>query len=549
MFNLRRLWLAPLLALLAIAIALAACGDDGEDGGEVADGSPTADGQTERLVIASVTTPPTLDSEFYSGSPQSWEVGSNLYDSFFGYEGMDVNHRGDRTVDYNNIVGRLVESAELSDDGLTWTLNLRQGVIGCSGNEMTADDVKYSYDRAFGLNATGAFLSATVNLLNPDNVRVVDDYTVEITLDSFSPIFKEVYTLYYPAVLDSEVVKQHVTNDDPWATEWLATSSAGFGPYCTKVFTAGQQVVLEANPSYWEGEVPVREIVYRAVPDASQRLSLLQQGEVDVALVLSPRQLADVEAAGDLKVGQQKPGNTYISVALNNTVAPFDDKRVRQALSYAIPYDEIINDVYQGFAIAADSYAPPNFPDYTGEAWPYELDPDKARDLLAEAGHEDGLDFTLTFAEFTPAERDVALAMQTALKDIDVDMEINIVSPAVHQDAFVNRTEPAIMYTSQSHIFDTVYGIEIYLGSGAASYLNAGNYSSPELDELLDEGSSIEQGERRSEVARELQSIVAEDAPWLIPAIEDYAIAMRSNVQGFAFMPDNGLRFFFLSTQ
>ena len=105
------------------------------------------------------------------------------------------------------------------------------------------------------------------------------------------------------------------------------------------------------------------------------------------------------------------------------------------------------------------------------------------------------------------------------------------------------------MYTSQSHIFDTVYGIQIFLGSGAASYLNAGNYDSPELNELLDEGSSIEQGERRSELTVELQSILADDAPWLIPAIEDYVVAMRSDVQGFAFMPDDGLRFFFLSTQ
>ncbi len=554
----KKQWIFPLVALLTLALSLAACGDDDDSSSgdqasqSPADGTPDDTGDDgedgdSRLVIASITTPPTIDSEFYSGAPQAWEIGANLYDSYFGYEGMDINNRGERSLSFDTIEGRLVESADESADGLTWTLHLRQGVIGCSGNEMTSADVKYAYDRAFGLNATGFFLSATVNLSAADNVTVVDDYTVEIKLDALSPIFQQVYTLYYPAIVDSAIVQEHATDEDPWATEWLGTNSAGYGPYCVTDFTAGQQVVMEANPNYWEGEVPIKEVVYRAVPDSAQRLSLLQSGDVDVALALSPRQLAEVEGNSDLKVGQQKPGNTYISVALNATTEPFDDPLVRQALSYAVPYDEIVNDVYRGFAVAGDSYTPPNFPDYTNEFWPYEQDLDQARDLLEQAGLADGFDFTLTFAEFTPAERDVALAMQTAFSDIGVNMEINIVSPAVHQDAFVNRTEPAIMYTAQSHIYDTVYGMQIFLGSGAASYLNAGNYVSAELDAIFEEGAGIPQNERRSEIAKEAQEILAGDAPWLIPAIEDYAVAMRADVEGFAFMPDNGLRFYFLS--
>jgi peptide/nickel transport system substrate-binding protein len=537
-----------------VSLALIACGGgESEDGtetpatGDTPVGAETPAGDEEsRLVVASVTTPPTIDSEFYSGSPQSWEIGANLYDALFGYEGMGVDKVENRTLDYEAITGRLVEEAELADDGVTWTLHLRQGVMSAAGNEMTAEDVKYSFDRAFGINATGAFLCATFNLTKAENVRVIDTYTVEIELDAYSPVFKQVNTLYYPAILDSKVVKEHETADDPWVQEWVATNSAGFGPYYVTEFTAGKQLVLKANPNYWEGEVPIDEVIYRSVPDASARLSLLRQGDVDVALVLSPEQLDTIKDAPGIEIQQQKPSTTFIAIAMNPNIEPFDDVRVRRALSYAIPYDEIHDDVYKGFAAEPDSFVPSNFPDHTGEYWVYEYDLDKAQQLLEEAGYGDGFDVTLTFAEFTPAEKNVAIALQTAFKKIGVNLTINIVSPAVHQKAFVDRSEPMIMYTAQSHIFDSVYAVQIYLGSGAASYLNAGDYVNPELDDLLAEGASEQDPEKRAEITREIQELVADDAPWLLAAIEDYVIATRDNVKGFAWMPDCGLRFFFL---
>jgi peptide/nickel transport system substrate-binding protein len=554
----RRAWLVPTLLIVGAALALAACGGEEEEatGTPAATGTATGatpaatstpSGAASRLVIASVTTPPTIDSEYYSGGPQSWEVGANLYDQYFGYEGQSVTNRGERTIDFNKIVGRLIESADVASDGVTWTLHLRHGVKSCTGTEMTAKDVKYAFDRAFGLNATGVFLAATVNLSKADNVRIVDDYTVEIVLDAYSPIFKQVYTLYYPAIVDSEEVKKHATTDDPWATKWLATNSAGFGAYCVTEFTAGQQVVMEANPNYWEGEVPIKEVIYRAVPDASNRLALLQGGDVDIALVLSPKQLKSLEGTSGITIAQQKPGNTFIAVALNVKVKPFDDVKVRQALSYAIPYDEIVNDVYQGYATAVDSYLPPNYPGYTGEFWNYTYDLDKAKELLTEAGYPDGFDFELTFAELSPAERDVALAMQSAFKEIGVNMSINIVSPAVHQQAFVERTKPAIMYTANSHIFDGPYTMLIWLGSGPASYLNAGNYSSQAYDDLQAQAAQEKDPEKRLQETIDLQKIAVDDAPWLMPALEDYVVGMRDDIQGFHWMPDDGLRFYFLS--
>ena len=534
------------MLVAVLALALAACGGGGEDEATPSAGETPAGNGESRLVVASVTTPPTIDSEFYSGSPQSWEIGANLYDSLFGYDGMGVNRVDNRKLDYETFTGRLVEDAELADDGVTWTLHLRQGVLSALGNEMTADDVKYSYDRAFGMNATGAFLSATVNQTKAENVRVIDKYTVEIELDAYSPVFKQVYTLYYPAILDSQVVKEHATTDDPWAGEWEATNSAGFGPYYVTEFTAGKQLVLKANPNYWEGEVPIEEVIYRAVPDASARLSMLQRGDVDVALVLSPEQLDRIKDTSGIEIQQQTPSTTFIAIAMNPNIKPFDDVKVRRALSYAIPYDEINQAVYRGFAAEPDSFVPSNFPDHTGEYWEYEYDLDKAAELLKEAGYEDGFDVTLTFAEFTPSEKNVAIALQTAFKKIGVNLKINIVSAAVHQKAFVDRSEPMIMYTAQSHTFDSVYAVQIYLGSGPASYLNAGDYSNPELDDLLTKGSSEQDAAKRTQITKDIQKLVVAEAPWLLAAIEDYVIATRDSVHGFAWMPDCGLRFFFL---
>lgn len=533
-------------ALIAVSsLVVIACGGGGSGAGKTpAAGQTATGGNQSRLVVASVTTPPTIDSEYYSGAPQAWEIGDNLYDTLLGYQGMDVTKTENRTIDYTNIVGRLVESADLADDGVTWTLHLRQGVKSATGDEMTSADVKYSYDRAFAMNATGAFLCATFNLTKADNVTVIDKYTVQMKLDAYSAVFKQVNTLVYPAILDSAVVKQHATSDDPWAAKWLATNSAGFGPYYVTEFTSGKQLVLEANPNYWQGEVPIKEVVYRSVPDASARLSLLESGDVDVALALSPSQLDSIKNTTGIKIQQQSPSTTFIAIAMNPSIKPFDDVKVRQALSYAIPYQDIHDNVYKGFAVVPDSFVPSNFPDHDGEYWPYTSDLDKARELLNEAGYPNGFDVTLTFAVFTPAEQDVALAIQTSFKQIGVNLKINIVSPAVHQKAFVDRTEAMIMYTAQSHVFDSVYAVQIYLGSGPASYLNAGGYKNPQLDDLLAKGSSEKDPTQRTQDAKQIQQVVDNDAPWLLAAIEDYVFAARDNVNGFGWMPDCGLRFF-----
>ncbi len=535
-----------LVVLFATAMALFSCGGGKkqETGGQTPGATPGA--STSQIVVASVTTPPTIDMDFVSGAPQGWEIGYNIYDTLFGYQGQ-TSAPGDHTVDYSKIVGRAVESWELASDNVTWTLHLRHGVKSADGqDEMTAADVKYTLDRSIALGATGMYVAAAVNLTKPDSIQVVDDYTVQIKLDSYSPFFLERYTMVYPGVLDSKVVQQHATADDPWAAKWLGTHSAGYGPYYVSEFTSGQQVVLKANPNYWQGVPAIGTVIYKSVPDASSRLSLLKGGDVDIALNLSPDQNADAKATNGITVYDQKPANTFIAIAMNEKMAPFDNVLVRQALAYAIPYDDIINNVYKGFAAKADSYLPPTFPDHVSGYWPYTYDANQAKTLLAQAGYPNGFKTTLTFAELSPAEQNVAIAIQSALAQINVTMDLNIVSPAVSQKAINDRSEPMIMYTANSHNFDGAFAMQQWVSSGPVGGLNAGNYNNPTLEALFDSASKETDTQTRHQDIVQMQDILAHDMPWLMAAIEDYVAPMKSDIKGFEWMPYASILFWTL---
>ncbi len=497
---------------------------------------PPAPAEEKTLVVAAVDTAPTLDTEFFAGTPQSWEMTDNIYDTKFWYAD-DGTER-----DFNQFLPRQFASAEVSADGTEWTFVMRDDLVDENGDRATTEDFMYSIDRAFGVGAVNGFLLLLMNVTSADQFEAVDDFTIKMTLADFSPLVQPIFTLSFIPILNKDIVESNATADDPWALNWMATNAAGFGPYYIEENTAGQQTVLRANPNYWAGKPDIDRIIYRAVPESSNRVSALLSGAVDMALALSGTELSSISDndAVELSVFE---GNNITTIIPNNAVPPFDDPLVRQALAYAAPYDEIIA-IFDGWASPIKSYIPPMFPGYTDEYFPYETDVEKAKALIAESGVETPINATLTYADHRPENERVAVAVKSAWEEIGVNIDLNKVTFGTFADISNSREFELIMTAAlQSHAIDILYGMEIFSGAGLFGFLNYGNYGNAEVHALFDAGRFETDNAARLDIARQIQQIMAEDPPWVVLATPQYVVSHRPGVEGILWPPDEGLRF------
>ncbi len=488
------------------------------------------------LIVAAVDTAPTLDTEFFAGTPQSWEMTDNIYDTKFWY-GDDGVER-----DFNQFLPRQFASAEVSADGTEWTFVMRDDLVDENGDQATTEDFMYTIDRAFGVQAVNQFLLLLMNVTSADQFEAVDDYTVKMTLADFSPLVQPIFTLSFIPIMNKDIVEANATADDPWALNWLATNAAGFGPYYIEENTAGQQTVLRANPNYWAGKPDIDRIIYRAVPESSNRVSALLSGAVDMALALSGTELSSIASNDNVELSVFE-GNNITTIIPNNAVPPFDNPLVRQALAYAAPYDEIIA-IFDGWASSISSYIPPMFPGYTDEYFPYETDVEKARALIATSGVETPINATLTYADHRPEHERVAVAVKSAWEEIGVNIDLNKVTFGTFADISNSRDFELIMTAAlQSHAIDTLYGMEIFSGAGLFGFLNYGNYGNADVHALFDAGRFETDNAARLDIARQIQQIMADDPPWIVLALPQYVVSHRPGVEGILWPPDEGLRF------
>ena len=527
------------VAVLA-AVVVAGCGNNDPQGSAGGAGGSDSEAKS-RLVVAVVNTPPTLDTDFFAGTPQSWEIADNLYDTLHYYKTDDA--ATERS--FTEFEPRLAESIEQGDDGV-WTVKLRQGVKNQLDHEMTADDWIWSWERATAVNGVGAFLGAQIGITDMKQVKKVDDYTVELHPKGPSPILPHILTTVYHPVYDSQEVKKHATDADPWARDWLATNAAGYGPYYVESLKAGSQMVLRANPNYWDGKPAIDTVIYKAVPESSNRLALVRSGDVDIALGLSSQQLKSIEDGGDKSLEiYTAPSNNEIALTMNAKKKPLDDPQVRQAILYALPYDQVLNDVFNGWAKPLKSWIPSMFEGYTDEYFPYTTDPAKAKQLLDQSGASLPIKLTAVYGPFHPEAEALMVAVRTALAEVGVDLTLEPVTTAKFGKLALDRSADMMLTVSlQSHALDAGFGIGQFADCDPAyGFLNWSNYCNEEANALFKQARSEADPEKRLEEIREMQRVFSEDPPWAVLGTFPFAIVHRSNVSGILWAPDDGLKF------
>src|SRR6056297_1079310 len=445
------------------------------------------------------------------------------------------------------IVGELAESWEISADNLKIVFHLRKDVTWHDGEPFTADDVKFTYNLYIDPKTPTAYAEAFKQVTR---VEVPDPHTFVVHYSR----------PYAPALISwaTPIHPQHLLADQDITDSPLAREPVGTGPYRFSEWLGGEKIVLETNPDYFAGQPYIKRVVYRIIPDVSTQFLELQTGSLDF-MGLSPLQYdrqTDTPAFRRLynKYRYLNFGYTYLGYNLRRPL--FQDKRVRQALAYAIDKQELIDGVLLGYgAVATGPYKPDTWV-YNPEVPRYPYDPEKARQLLAEAGWQDSdgdgvLDkdgkrfaFTIVTNQGNDLRSKTGEIIQRRFKQIGVDVKLRIIEWATFLKEFINpgNFDATILGWTGGPEPDQ-YNIWHSSKTGPRE-LNFINYQNAEVDRLLEEGRRVFDQQQRKEYYDRFQYLLAEEQPYTFLYIREALPAVSKRFRGIEPAPA-GIRYNF----
>lgn len=467
------------------------------------------------LVVAADVSPPGLDPQ-KSAAAHSWMIAEHVYSTLL---------RRDPKM---NIVGDLAESWQVVSD-TTFVFKLRKGVVWHHGRELAADDVKYSFERMLDEKTASPWRS---NWSIIDRVEAPDKSTVRFVIKRpFAPFFSYLATPHYGAIVPRDIVEK---NGD------LQKVASGTGPFVLERFVPDNTVVLKRNPSYYESGLPYLDgLEYRIIPDEAARLAALRAGTVHYLWSVDP--LIDRQLQGAAGVVLREPDGycAQHGMAFNQTKAPFTDVRVRRAVSVGISRGEIIASVLRGHGAITTKIPPCDAPfGYSGDekGLPYYVhDAALAKRLLAEAGFAGGLDTTLEVSPRFPQTVRTGEVMKEQLAGAGIRVTLKQVEWGAAIKNFV-RTEydgmsmiPLVWQPDpDAHVYDIFH-------SGSA--INLGKFKDAKVDQLLEQGRTTLDRDRRIAIYRELQQHMADQAYLIFPYASGATEALRDTVKGYVSIP------------
>ncbi|WP_370878555.1 ABC transporter substrate-binding protein [Pararhizobium capsulatum] len=353
------------------------------------------------------------------------EVTSNTYDLLVR---LDLN-------DTSKIVGDLADSWTVSDDGLTYTFKLKQGLKFASGNPITADDVAFSFERAVKLDKSPAFILTQFGL-SGDNVtekaKAADEGTFVFTVDKpYAPSFVlNCLTATVASVVDKKLVLEHVAAvtpsdeykyDNDFGNAWLKTGYAGSGAFKMREWRANEVVVLERNDNYHGTKAPLTRVIYRHMKESSGQRLALEAGDIDIARNLEPGDLEAISKNADLATTAAPKGTVYY-ISLNQKNENLAKPEVVEAFKYLVDYDAIGSTLIKGIGDIHQTFLPKGVLGELDEN-PYKFDVAKAKELLAKAGLADGFTVTMDVRNTQPVTG-IAESFQQTLGQAGVKLEI-----------------------------------------------------------------------------------------------------------------------------
>ena len=470
------------------------------------------------LVIAQGTDPVTLDPHSVTDSPTATVV-SHLFETLF-----ELTPEGE-------IVPLLAESYEASGDGTVWTIKLREGIVFHDGTPFNAEAVKVNLDRF--LNPDNAFTFRFL-LARVQQVDVVDEYTVQLTLSTpFAPLLAHL-THNTISMISPAAIEQY--------GEDIVENPVGTGPFTLESWQRGERITLTRFEDYWGEKPGVERVTFLTVPEGTTRMALIESGEAHVAVRVPPADVARLDAHPEITVENVSSLRT-IYIYFNHTMEPFTDRRVRQAVNYAVDKELIAEFVFGGAVRPSDAPIAPGIFGYTSVGF-YEYNPERARELLTEAGYPDGFSTTL----YCPTGRylqdiQTCEAIQSQLAEVGINASIETLEWTSYLE-FTGRgvnenTVPMGMLGWGTVTGDADYGLFalFHTSEHVPAGSNRSFYSNALVDDLLDQARSTADNAVREQLYADVMEIIWNDAAWLFLHSETQLVAVRDNVEGLVIHP------------
>ncbi|QFG00173.1 ABC transporter substrate-binding protein [Psychrobacillus glaciei] len=528
----KKIWPFLLLMMLAVTVVLAACSsDDSSDSKENTskDNKETSKGESvstgnKVLIFGRGGDSVSLDPIAVTDG-ESFKVTQNIFETLLNFGEQDTTiHEG------------LATKWEPSDDGLTYTFTLREGVKFHDGTDFNADAVVKNFERwANGSDDKFPYYGSMFGGFKGDEGHVI----ASVTADGDNKVVFKLTRAQAPFLKNIAMSPFGIASPTAFEKDGdkFGDNPVGTGPFKFVEWKRNDSVTIEKFDGYWEKGYPkLDKIVFRAIPDNSARLNDLLSGAIDLADGVNPADGKTVEGDPNLQLFE-RPSMNIGYLGLTNTRPPFDNVKVRQAMNYAIDKQSIIDAFFEGRAEIAKNPMPSSISGYNDDIPGYEYNPEKAKQLLAEAGLADGFEMELWAMPvprpYMPDGAKVAEVIQKNLADIGIKAKIVSYEWATYLEKARNGEADAFMLGWTGDNGDADNFIYVLLDGDNIGSNNYAYYDNKDLHKLLIEAQTEVDENKRIDLYKQAQEIIFEDAPWVPLAHSTPLLAGKADLINF----------------
>ncbi|MHB8125958.1 MAG: ABC transporter substrate-binding protein [Desulfitobacteriaceae bacterium] len=458
---------------------------------------------------------------------ESAQVVVNVFDTLVQY------HAGSTEVE-----PALASSWTTSSDGLEWTFKLRQGIKFHDGTLFNAQAVKYTFERLVDPEKSREMPYADFVFGMVQNIEIIDDYTVTIKLKyPYAPFLRNLAMPYSVPIISPEAVKKYGKN--------FASHPVGTGPFIFESWEPGRRIVLKANPDYWGGKPKLDKVIFRVVKGEDVRFNKLAQGTVDIVNGMTSSSNANVFLRDENKFSVWSSSGlnlNYLGFRVDRK--PFNDPKIREAVTRAINREELVTRLYKGKSIVAQGPLPPLVLGYNEDLESYSFNPEKAKQLIKEAGYVDNLSFELlSYSDQRPYNHvggdTLAEVIKEYLSKIGIKVKITSATWQDHKNNLRLRKGDAFLYgwlgdngDPDNFLYPLLHESQI-----KEPGLNYSNYHNSIYNALIEKAQETTESSERIREYTLAQQILVSDPPWIFISHALNVFVTRKNVLGLSILP------------
>lgn len=504
--------LGSILALVcATVFTLAGCstGQPVKEGGSESAGS----NKNDTLVVVRQSDITSLDPHFFTDIPTASIMNNKIYESLVTQD-QDMNIQPLLATEWKQL------------DDLTWEFTLREGVTFHDGTAFDAEAVIKTFQRVMDPELASP---QAKNFAMIKEVTAVDDHTVRFALNyPFAPLLSVLATTA-ASILNPKVIEQYGKD--------LPKHIVGTGPFLLESRTPGDQFVLVKNGKYWGTQPKVNKVVFKIVPEDTTRTAMVETGEAQIAEPLPVTELERVQASSTMSMYRSEAlGVDFIG--FNTQKKPFDDPRVRQAVSYALNKESFLSGVYNNIGKVSNVPTSPKVFGYAPDVKGYPYDVNKAKALLAEAGYATGFKTTIWTSELNKERINLAEVIQSQLKGVGIDLQIVVMENGAFFDAINKGQHEMVINHWGNATGDADYNqFNLFHTDSFGASGNRFFYSNPAVDKLIEEGRKENDPAKRKEIYAKTQQMEIDDAAMIPFRVQENLAVISKSVKGYWINP------------